>query len=756
MTRSQLCLMMAAGAALALAAGCASYPVKFGLLHGGHIDREHGKPMEGGYYQDFDPDADSLEVTPVESTNPVQTQHVLIATVRDAEGNPLPCRRVEWILSEGGVGQIVEVDESGWYDTRGYKVDNTYAVTHTNQGEHVLTRGNDDPSDDIHLEKGQTWCVITSPIEGDTNVTVYAPAIFNWDKHKVFAVKHWQDAAWQWPPAATNPVGTPHEMQVKVMRASNGQPLEGWIVHFELVDGPAGHFTPGRKPMVEVKTDANGVATATLHQADPAEGTNTIRMTVIRPANEKCCIPEVKIAEGMTTKTWVGPRIGITKTGPARAGVGDTFEYTIVASNPGQADATNVVVTDTVPDGLKVVSTQPKAQASGQALTWRVGTIGAMKQTSMTVRVQATRSGTFENCAEVTADHGLKARDCATTVVTQPALELTKTGPAEVLQCDPITYTVTVRNAGDGTAENVKITDKLPNGLETDSGLKTVVVNVGDLGPGKAMKATYTVKAAKTGTFTNTAVASGEPNLSAEATHKVTVTNPVLQVEKTGPEMRYLGTRAEFTITVSNTGDGPARNTTLTDTVPAGLEFVSASSGGQMNGGQIVWNLGTLNPDQTKTVTATFMARQPGDFSNTATANAYCTTAADDASIRIEGIAAILLEVVDEADPIEVGANETYTITVTNQGSAVDTNIQIVCTLPAEQDYVSSTGPTQARAQGKTVTFAPLPALAPKAQAVFRVVVKANATGDVRFRTEMTSDQLTSPVMETESTHVYE
>ena len=121
------CVMWSGTAVLALfiltsLLGCSSYPTKFGVLHGGHISREHAKPMEGGYYQDFDPTAATLEVVPVEDTNPVQTQHVLVATVKDASGNFLPNRRVEWMIAEGSVGTIVEADESGWYNTRGYKV----------------------------------------------------------------------------------------------------------------------------------------------------------------------------------------------------------------------------------------------------------------------------------------------------------------------------------------------------------------------------------------------------------------------------------------------------------------------------------------------------------------------------------------------------------------------------------------------------------------------------------------------------------
>jgi uncharacterized repeat protein (TIGR01451 family) len=108
-----------------------------------------------------------------------------------------------------------------------------------------------------------------------------------------------------------------------------------------------------------------------------------------------------------------------------------------------------------------------------------------------------------------------------------------------------------------------------------------------------------------------------------------------------------------------------------------------------------------------------------------------------------------------------VGQNETYTIVVTNQGSADDTNIKIVCEIPPQMSFVSAGGATPGTAQGNTVTFAPLPRLGPKERATFKVVAKGintagNDTADVRFKTTMTTDQTTSPVEETESTHIYE
>ncbi len=79
----------------------------------------------------------------------------------------------------------------------------------------------------------------------------------------------------------------------------------------------------------------------------------------------------------------------------------------------------------------------------------------------------------------------------------------------------------------------------------------------------------------------------------------------------------------------------------------------------------------------------------------------------------------------------------------------------IDCTLPPELQYQSATGPTQAKVAGQNVKFEPLPSLAPKAKVTFKVVAKGVKEGDVRFKVSMTTDQTTSPVEETESTHVY-
>ena len=755
MKRTGTALVMVGLIGLMVLAGCRDHPPHAFTLVGGDVGRMHAKPAEGGYYTNWDPYAVELEVKPLRDVNPVKTQHVIIATVKDSSGKPLPNRRVEWIIPKGSVGTIVEGDESGWRATRGHKITENFAVTHTNNFDHVLTRGNSDPKDDIHLKRGQTWCVITSPIEGTTHMIVYAPGIYDWKKHKVFAAKHWLDVAWKLPPAATNRVGTNHTFTTKVTKYSDGTPLAGYVVDYQIVSGPPAMLQPGGGQTASVKTDAKGLGSETNQQQGPKEGTNVVAVKITRPEDKQCCRPAQLIHVGKTSKTWVAPAIKITKTAPATAILGQQFNYNITVTNPGRAAANNVVVTDVLPAGIAYVSSTPKAQVAGQTLTWSLGSLPSGGSRGLVVAVKGTRTGKFINPAEVRASDGLSDRATAPTVITQAKLALTKTGPAEVIQCDAITYQITVRNVGTAPATNVAIKDTLPAGMKTLDGRQSVTIPIGTLAPNAAKVVPLKVKAAKTGTFTNAATATADGGLTASASAKTIVRIPKLVVTKTGPAKRYINRPVVYTITVANQGDAEARNTVLVDTLPAGATFQSASAGGAASGGKVTWNLGTLAPKASKKVSVTVVGMQKGTLTNVANATAYCAAGSAKAQTAIEGIPAILLECVDIADPIEVGANETYVITVTNQGSAVGTNIQVTATLPAQQDFVSTDGPTKGTAKGKVITFAPLKTLAPKAQATFKVIAKGNAVGDVRFTVSLKSDQMTSPASETESTHIY-
>jgi len=141
----------------------------------------------------------------------------------------------------------------------------------------------------------------------------------------------------------------------------------------------------------------------------------------------------------------------------------------------------------------------------------------------------------------------------------------------------------------------------------------------------------------------------------------------------------------------------------------------------------------------------------------TASASAYCAdTVTDSAKTIVTGIAASRLDLIDLEDPVEVGTTTTYVITVSNEGSAADRNVRIACMLDDKLQYVSSAGATAGSIMGKTVSFAPLHTLEPKAKATWRVVVKGVRAGDVLFKATMYTGELALPVEATEATHIYQ
>ncbi|MBL8746532.1 MAG: DUF11 domain-containing protein [Phycisphaerae bacterium] len=439
---------------------------------------------------------------------------------------------------------------------------------------------------------------------------------------------------------------------------------------------------------------------------------------------------------------------------PKQVRAGANYEMEVHVTNITAGTLQNVVVTDESMDNMTIVSSTPPAGrgASGNA-QWSIGDLGPCKTTIIKITAKADKVGNATNCLSVSYNNTL----CSALQVVQPALQLTKTMTSEAMVCDAITATIEVKNTGTGAAENVVIKDNLPAGLTTADGKQSVELAVGTLAGGQSATRTMQLKATKKGRFENNATASATGGLSANSnTVAVVVKQPELAISIKCPERVFLGRDAKYDITVANKGDAVCNNTTLVANI-AGGTFKSASDGGTANATGANWNLGSIPAGGTKTVSVTLGSGAIGTASVSATANCACASPVTaDCKTDLQGIPAILVECVDDPDPIEVGGNTVYTITVTNQGSAPGTGIKVLAEMAPQQDFVSGTGTTAVTAAGKTITMATLPTLAPKATATWRVTVKANAAADVRFRIKVTSDQFSNPIEETESTNLYQ
>ena len=116
---------------------------------------------------------------------------------------------------------------------------------------------------------------------------------------------------------------------------------------------------------------------------------------------------------------------------------------------------------------------------------------------------------------------------------------------------------------------------------------------------------------------------------------------------------------------------------------------------------------------------------------------------------------ALSLVVEDSEDPVEIGGTTAYLITVRNQGSSPVTSVRIQATAPAQEQVADATGPAKHRIDGQKVIYDPVTLRAGET-ARYRVDVKALRAGDVRFKVQLTADQLIGgPVEQQESTTIY-
>jgi uncharacterized repeat protein (TIGR01451 family) len=460
----------------------------------------------------------------------------------------------------------------------------------------------------------------------------------------------------------------------------------------------------------------------------------------------------------VVSRTYPWPECGIVqldKIMPNEVGLNKSFNYTIKISNLTESNLTDIIITEILPANFKYMSSNPSAKTDENKLIWDIDSLGPKAHKQFTVSGMATYTESLKYCTTVITP---VIPACANVQVIQPELKLAKTAPPEALLCDLIPVRYVVTNAGTGSIQNVKITENLPAGLRTTDGRGELVFDAGTLGAGQSRQFTAELRATQTGTFVSSAVASSTTGLRVESAATTTsIGMPVLSINKTGPDHLYIGRPAAYEITITNKSDVPAKNTTLEDTIPDGVSGVKATAGAKLSGSKLIWEFGTLEPNASKNVRVTYTPTQAGTIINSATASAYCAEAVT-STIRttVTGIPALALEVVDVEDPVRVGSRATYVIRVENQGSATATNIRIACILENNVQYVSSAGATASSQEGQTIRFFPLGSLAPKAQAAWRVIVEAVRPGDVRFKAILNADQLTRPVEETESTHIYD
>lgn len=217
-------------------------------------------------------------------------------------------------------------------------------------------------------------------------------------------------------------------------------------------------------------------------------------------------------------------------------------------------------------------------------------------------------------------------------------LELQKTvDDNQVLIGDTVTFTIEAKNIGNTTMDNVDVIDSVPTGLSvsavsftTGTTFSGITWEVGSLNAGEAKYLTIAAVTTTTGSITNTATgtAIGDTTPDNNSDSETVQVNPNTQppepvddlaITKTVNQASVtVGTGVTFTITVTNVGDTTMGAIEVKDTWPSGLTQGTATpaEGTTFDAINNNWGVGTLGPDESRTLTIAAGTPTAGTYTN--------------------------------------------------------------------------------------------------------------------------------------------
>jgi uncharacterized repeat protein (TIGR01451 family) len=488
-----------------------------------------------------------------------------------------------------------------------------------------------------------------------------------------------------------------------------------------------------------------------------------------------------------TVTTEVGPACDLVVQISADTDVvanGVAFNYTVTVTNNGPSDANSVNLSDTLPSGVALVSDSTDA---GVTPTVSDGIVSVALDT-----LAAGTSATLSLAVTTTAQPGSMLVDSATvqgaqadpdTANNSATLSLPVRGVSDLSVSatvqpgsgyveQPLTFKVDVTNNGPADEPDAVLSAALPKGVEVDSTSSTQggdpPVNQGiltaDLGPlaaGQTAVVTLVVTpgASDVGTLTTGFSVEGQdydPDLSNNTDVVAVPVAPscdlaAVIVPSEAPAVAQVAW--SFSAVVTNKGPSPATGVVAMIPLPAGVQFVSASSSEgdapTEQAGALTADLGGIAPGGSASVTVV-IAPTPSVSGGTVSLTAsvagdeYDSDPANNLaslSLTVAPSVDVALAMTSTPQVLPSGQVVTFTTSVANRGSTPATGV-IVAVPPVNGLTFLTATPTQgtpALVSGQF--FARLGNLAAGATATVTVEELAMAAGNYTLTATVSEDQ---------------
>ena len=420
---------------------------------------------------------------------------------------------------------------------------------------------------------------------------------------------------------------------------------------------------------------------------------------------------------------------------PITLGSGNVL-YTVYVYNSSGSQATNVVLTSTLPGSSTFVSaTTPVGSGtcsqSAGTVTCNWASIGAGTQYYAYITVTPTANGVMTLSASVAGaqtDSNTINNSAAKGVTVGTAgagvdlsvYSVAGTPDPITLNTGNVTYTVSVFNGSTTTGTNTVLTNTLPtnstyvsssatnSGTCTPSG-GTVTCNWTSTTPSGFNTATIVVTPTAGGSLTLSAMVAGtesDPNTANNSGNKSVTVNSKIDLQlysvSATPDPITLNTgNVTYSVSIYNASTSQGTNTVLTNTLPVNSTFVSAAASG---GGTCTPSAGTVTCNwssipaggfYTTTIVVTPTAGGSLTLSSSVAGTETDSNTANNSGNRSVTVNSQIdlrvYSITGTPDPITLNTgNVTYSVAIYNNSTSQGTNTVLTNTLPTNSTYVSS------------------------------------------------------------------
>lgn len=308
----------------------------------------------------------------------------------------------------------------------------------------------------------------------------------------------------------------------------------------------------------------------------------------------------------------------------------DLIKWTLVISNAGPDNATDVVIDEIIPNGLTLINYTASKGIYDNGM-WAMCCLNKSEVQTLELVCRVDKTGYFNNVVSISSreydyNPANNRAEKSIDVASACDLEIVKTVNDETADFgDTIVWMIMVRNNGPDDATNVVVSDELSSKFVFTgyTSTKGVYANgkwqIGSLAVGGVEYLNVTGIANAIGEIRNYAeVSSSEYDWNTSNNHDSSfvgvdaVVDLAIEKRVNNSAPNY-GDTIKWTLVVTNYGPNDASNVVVYDTLPAGLTLIESSSR-DYDGS--VWTIGSLDADDSRQLELVCKVSATGNFIN--------------------------------------------------------------------------------------------------------------------------------------------